>query len=142
MKRKITVILLIAITGIIGAIVLKVTVPLSYAERFVDQESVDFVTGIQKNLTLTAEQAAMKYYVYRTDYQSEIPSRIRVNSAKFGTDQMRVTITDPSCRDDSVYSTIDRVYLRRDATNRWIPIKVESCHKGRGRFGWTTKPTL
>ena len=141
-KRKFTAILLIAITVIIGALALKLTVPLSYADRPVYQESADFVAGFQKNSALTAEQAAMKYFFYHTDYESEVPTRIKVSSTSLGAEQIRVTIFDPSCHDDSISSSIDRVYMRRNAMNEWIPIKVDSCHKGRGRFGWTTSPTL
>ena len=132
----------LAIAAIIGAITLKLTIPLSYAERPIYQESADFVASLQRKSSLTAEQAAIKYLFYHTDYQTEIPRRIKVTSKVLPDGTVRVTVLDPSCEDDSVSSSIDRVYMRRDETGGWRPTKLEFSQKGRGRFGWTTSSTL
>ena len=132
----------IATLAIIGAITVNLTIPLSYAERPVYKEAADFVAELQKKSALSAEQAATRYFFYHTDYEKVIPKRIKVTSKPLNDSTVRVTVPDPSCEDDSVSSSIDRVYMRKDETGGWRPIKLEFSQKGRGRFGWTTKPTL
>ncbi|MEI8343064.1 MAG: hypothetical protein WCH43_16195 [Verrucomicrobiota bacterium] len=141
MKRAYT-LLAIAIVVVIGAIMVKLTIPLTYAETPVYKEAADYVAGLQKKSALSAEQAATQYSLYRSDYQTEIPKRIKVTSKALDRDTVRITIFDPSCEDDSISSSIHRIYMRKDGTGKWRPIKSEFSQKGRGRFGWTTSPTL
>jgi len=141
MKRTITIIAIVMI-AILGAILVKLTVPLSYREYPVYKEAVDFVTELQKKSVLTAEQVAIRYDFYHTDYENtEMPKRIQIKSKPLNDGTVRVTIFDPCCEDDSIFSSIERIYMRKDTMGRWQPTKVEFSHKGRGRFGWTTRPT-
>ena len=138
MKRTYAVIAI----AIIGAILLKLTIPLNYAERPIYKESADFVADLQKKSLLTPEEAATQYFFHHTDYQEGIPKRIKVTSKSIYDGTVRVTIFDPSCECDSVSSSIDRVYMRKDQTGAWRPTRSEFSQKGRGRFGWTTSSTL
>ena len=119
----------------------KLIVPFGYAERPIYSDAVAFVSRLQADGERDPEVIAVRYLFYGTDHQSKVPERIRLSSRRISSDTIRVRIYDPSCGDDSVYSSIDRVYLRHEISGGWTPTRVEWSHKGRGRFGWTTEPT-
>jgi hypothetical protein len=124
-----------------GLIVLKFTVPLVYAKAKLSSPAVDFVTGLQKSGALDPKECAARYVYFKTDYHTETPDRIRIVTKCLSGNQVRVSLHDPSCRDDSIHSSIDRIYLERNDDGIWIPTGHEWSHTGRGRFGWTTEPT-
>lgn len=140
MKRVLTVTGLILVTLIAGAII-RLTIPFSYADVPLRLDSLQHVAKLQEESSLTPEAVAAKYLFFRTDYQDEVPERFEITSCELSDRNVRVRIYDPSCRDDSVHSSIDRIYLRRTKLGAWEPYKVDFSHTGRGHFGWTTKPT-
>ena len=125
--------------GVIG-VVIKLTIPLSYAETSIDPKASDFVARLQST-PVDLETVALRYLFFGGDYQDEIPSRIKVSSTSMGDGVLRVRVYDPACEDDSVSSCVERVYLKMDGNRKWMPVKVDWSHTGRGRFGWTTLPT-
>jgi hypothetical protein len=139
--KRVLVAVALGIAAFLGAVTVKQTIPLSYEEVPIYQGSSDFVASLQKHSSLTAEQAATKYLYHNTDYAEEIPEHIKVKSKVLSDGVVRVTVHDSNCMDDSIYESIERIYMRRDATGAWRPIKLEYSQKGRGRFGWTTSPT-
>ncbi len=139
-KRSVMIMGLVVILG--AAVVCVFTVPFTYAERPIWQDRVDYVVSLQQaRPAMGPAEVATAYCFYRTDYQDSLPARIRVTEKRLVAEVSRVTIYDPACRDDSVYSTRNRIYLRLDGLGCWQPFKAEWSHKGRGRIGWTTKPT-
>lgn len=141
MRRKLTWVVALAFVLAAGLIVLKLTIPLSYANAELSSPAVDFVTGLQKSGALDPKECAARYVYFRTDYHTETPDRIRIVTKRLSENQVRVSLHDPSCRDDSIHSSIDRIYLERNGDGIWIPSRHEWSHTGRGRFGWTTEPT-
>lgn len=124
-----------------GLIVLKLTVPLSYADAELSAPAVDFVAGLQRSGGIDPTECAARYVYFNTDYHTKTPDRVRIVTKRLSENQVRVSLHDPSCRDDSVRSSIDRIYLERNGDGIWIPQRHEWSHTGRGRFGWTTEPT-
>jgi hypothetical protein len=141
MRRKLTWFIAIAFLVTAGLILLKLTIPLSYANAELNSPAVDFVTELQKSGAIDPEECAARYTYFNTDYHTETPNRIRIVTKRLSEDRVRVTLHDPSCRCDSRHSSIDRIYLERNSDRIWIPIRHEWSHTGRGRFGWTTEPT-
>jgi len=99
------------------------------------------VKGLQKSGVLDPNKCAVHYLYFNTDYHREIPNRIRLKAKHLSKNQVLVTLHDPSCSDDSIHSSIDRIYLEYNNDGIWIPIRHEWSHTGRGKFGWTTEPT-
>lgn len=141
MKRRIIVILLVVTTGFLALVIAKLTIPFSYADAPITQEAAFYIASLQERGEQDPKVIATSYLYYGGDYQDAMPRRIKVNATELNRDTVRVRVFDPSCEDDSIYSSIRRVYLRKDESGRWIPIRVDWSHRGRGRFGWTTEPT-
>jgi hypothetical protein len=116
-------------------------VPFAYANAALNSPAVDYVIGLQRVGGIDPSECAARYLYFNTNYQSETPQRIRISVKKLSETQVRITLVDPSCRDDSVDSSVDRIHLQRSSDGIWIPILHEWSHTGRGRFGWTTEPT-
>ena len=140
MKRVLTIVGLLLV-ALIAAAIIKLIIPLSYAQIALRPDALRHVAELQVASSMTPEAVAVKYLFFRTDYQNEVPERIEISSSGLNDRNVRVRIYDPSCRDDSVHSSIDRIYLRRTKLGAWEPYKVDFSHTGRGHFGWTTKPT-
>lgn len=126
-----------ALTGLL----LKIAVPLNYAEAELRPDALQHLEQLQETARLSVLEAAQAYKYFGTDYEASMPARIHVSEVTLDTDVVRVRFHDPRVQDDSVFETCDRIYLRRDPEGRWQPFKHEWSHKGRGRLGWTTKPT-
>lgn len=141
MKRRLTWTLIAVFMLACGFVVLKLSVPFSYAEAELRWPAVEFVKGLQKSDAVSPEECAARYLYYQSDYHLETPERIRVSKKELSESSVRITLHDPSCHDDSIRSSINRVHFEKDAAGMWIPVRHEWSHKGRGRFGWTTKPT-
>jgi hypothetical protein len=141
LKRKLTWAALAAILLVAGFVALKLTVPFSYAEAALRSDAVEFVKGLQEANDVAPEECAARYLYFETDYHHETPRRIRVSAKELSGNRVRVTLHDPSCQDDSIYSSINRIYLERKGDGAWIPTRHEWSHTGRGAFGWTTEPT-
>ena len=141
MKHKLrwTIVLALLLTG--GLIVLKLTVPFTYAKAELNPPAVDYVIGLQRASVINPSDCAARYIFFNTDYHGVTPERIRVSVKNLSDTQVRVVLFDPSCQDDSVHSLIDRILLQRNGEGIWVPILHEWSHTGRGRFGWTTEPT-
>ena len=120
--------------------VLKLTVPFSYAEAELRPPAIQFVVGLQASGAIDPKECAARYLYFQSDYHSEVPGRIEVTIKTLSDGSVRVTFRDPSCRDDSVHSSIDRIYLQRSDAGIWVPNLHEWSHTGRGTFGWTTEP--
>ena len=134
--------LLVSLVILVGGITaLKLTVPFAYAEASLRSPALEFVVELQKMSDVDPEECAERYLYYDTDYQSEIPARIEITTKQLPESRVRVSIYDPSCRDDSVHSSIDRIYLHRTDQGVWIPYRHEWSQTGRGQFGWKTEPT-
>lgn len=115
--------------------------PFSYAEQPLNPDALQHVAKLQSKTEVTPENVALQYLYFGSDYESAVPARIKVASSVLDRDTTRVRVYDPNCQDDSVHSSIHRIYLRRNALRVWEPFKVDFSHRGRGRFGWTTEPT-
>lgn len=141
MKRKLIWSLIVAVLLIGVVIVLKLTVPFSYAEGKLWIQAIEYVKDLQRASKMDPKDCAVRYFYYQSDYSSERPEKIQITEKEISENQVRITLYDPSCQDDSTYASIDRIYLERNGDGIWIPIRHEWSHMGRGRFGWTTKPT-
>ena len=139
--KRVLVIAGLLLVMLLAAAIIKLTIPFSYAELPLPQDKLGHVAELQESSSMTPEAVAVKFLFFRTDYQDEVPQRIEITSSKLEDNTVRVRIYDPSCRDDSVHSSIERVYLRRNQLGAWEPFKLDFSHTGRGHFGWTTKPT-
>jgi hypothetical protein len=137
MKRLI-IVLAIAIPALAAFVVMQV--PLTYASTAMRPEALQFVATLQTNGPMSPEGCAARYVFFHTDYDNKIPAWIRISSTSLGDGSVRVRIYDPNCQDDSIYASIERIYLRKE-NGFWKPFKHEWSHTGRGRFGWTTLPT-
>jgi hypothetical protein len=141
MKRKIIWAFILAFLLAVGCIVLKLTVPLSYAQAKMNPPAMAYVWKLQSTGETDPKECAARYLYFKSDYHTETPERIQIRMKKISEDEVRVTLHDSSCRDDSIHSSIDRIYLQRKDGKKWIPVRHEWSHTGRGKFGWTTKPT-
>jgi hypothetical protein len=141
MKRRTIAMLLVATMGVLALIVAKLTIPLSYADAPIRQEAVSYIASLQGRGERDPKVIATRYLYFGSDYQEAQPDRIEVSATELNRDEVRVRIFDPSCEDDSVSSSIHRVYLRRMGSGSWMPVRVDWSHRGRGGFGWTTQPT-
>lgn len=128
--------------GFLALVVAKLTVPLSYADAPIRQEAVSYVASLQERGEQDPKVIATRYLYFGGDYQDALPGRIEVSATEVDRETVRVRVFDPSCEDDSISSSIHRVYLRRQDSGRWMPVRVDWSHRGRGRFGWTTQPTI
>jgi hypothetical protein len=124
-----------------GYLVAKATVPLSFASRSLHKDAVDHVLVLQSNKGLSPGECAQRYIYFNTDYHLSSPTGIIVTTDELGEGSVRITIHNPDVKDDSEHERVDRVYLEAKEDAIWTPIKHEWSHKGRGNFGWTTKPT-
>ena len=141
MKHKLRWTIVLAILLSVGLIVLKLTVPFSYAKAALNSPAVEYVIELQRAGDIAPSECAARYLYFNTDYHREPPKRIRVSVKELSDNQVRIALFDPSCQDDSVHSSVDRIHLQRNGEGIWIPILHEWSHTGRGRFGWTTEPT-
>lgn len=141
MRRKLTWASAATFLLVAGFVVIKLSVPLSYAEADLRSPAVEFVKGLQEPGEIDPRECAARYLYFNTDYHSETPDRILITKKMLSKDGVRITLHDPSCRDDSIHSSISRIYLERSDDGIWIPVRHEWSHTGRGRFGWTTEPT-
>lgn len=126
----------------VGGITLKLMIPLQYKEAPLRPSALNHLANLQRLTSLSPVEAAQAYKYFQTDYENGLPPRIQITETDLGTDQIRVEFYDPRAEDDSIWQTRHRIYLFRDAEGRWIPDQHEWSHKGRGRFGWTTQPTI
>ena len=141
MRRKLILLFAAAFLLLVGFVVLKLTVPFSYAQAELRQPALEFVSGLQDGDTISPVECAARYLYFNSDYHAETPSRIEIMTKELTGDRVRVRLYDPSCHDDSIHSSIHRIYLERSHNKNWIPYRHEWSHTGRGRFGWTTQPT-
>ena len=141
MKRKIIWTLILAFLLAVGCIVLKLTVPLSYAQAKMKPPAMAYVWKLQSAGEIDPKECAARYLYFKSDYHTETPERIKIRMKTISENDVRVTLHDPSCKDDSIYSSIHRIYLQRNHEEKWIPVRHEWSHTGRGKFGWTTEPT-
>ncbi len=128
--------------GLIGILMsIKLAIPLGYKETSLHPIAIAHVKGLQAHGEVDPMECAARYLYFMTDYDSETPDRIRVSQKRLSDERVRITLHDPSCHDDSVSESIRRIYLERDQEGDWVPVRHEWSHKGRGRIGWTTRPT-
>ncbi|MCP5541845.1 MAG: hypothetical protein H7A52_17010 [Akkermansiaceae bacterium] len=141
MRRRLALWLIAAALVIGGFIALKLTIPFSYAEAELRAPAIEYVKELQRNGKIAPGECAARYLYFQTDYHTQNPDRIRIAEKEIAENQVRITLHDPSCRDDSIHSSITRIYLETSNEGIWIPVRHEWSHTGRGRFGWTTEPT-
>lgn len=134
--------ILLAIGLAITAFTIWWRIPFTYAAASLNPYALHDVKWAQRHdpRPHTPEECATKYLFYRTDYEKEIPKRIKVSSKELRDGTWRVSVYDPGCEDDSTYEIIQRVYLTKTSEGHWQPVRVEWVHKARGRWGWTTEP--
>ncbi len=141
MKRKIAWALILAFLLAVGFVTLKLTVPFSFAQANLNPPALAYVSDLQSAGDTDPKECAARYLYFNSDYHAETPKRIKIRMKQISENEVRVTLYDPSCQDDSIHSSIDRIYLQRKDGKEWIPIRHECSHTGRGKFGWTTEPT-
>lgn len=124
-----------------GFIILKRKVPFYFAEAGLRLPAIEYVKDLQKSGGVDPKECAARYLYYQTDYHEKPPSRILISEKKLAENRVRVTLHDPSCQDDSVRESVNRIHLQRNSEGMWIPVLHEWSHAGRGGFGWTTRPT-
>lgn len=135
----------------LARLALEVSIPSSFAPEELRPDALRHVAALQSSRALTAQECAERYLDFGTDLQ-DVPTRgdasTRVVSARVASTEelragvVRVTIHNPDAQDDSIYETVDRIYLTRTDKQHWTPIRHEWSHRGRGRIGWTTQPTV
>ncbi|MEA5421087.1 hypothetical protein VB712_17820 [Spirulina sp. CCNP1310] len=126
----------------VGVVALKLTIPWQYRETELRSSALSHLAHLQTQTPLSPVAAAQAYAYFGTDYQDELPPRIRITTKSLGKDEMRVEFYDPNAQDDSIWEKRTRIFLRQNAVGHWVPYHSEWSHKGRGRFGWTTEPTI
>ncbi|HEY1121506.1 MAG TPA: hypothetical protein VGE67_07885, partial [Haloferula sp.] len=131
----------VTVVGVATFIFAKLTIPFHYTERPIDSDAVAHVISLQAKGEQDPEKIAARYLYFHGDYHDAPPKWVQVTSKTVDENTVRVKIFNPRCEDDSVSASIYRVYLRRGEFQRWVPVRQEWSHKGRGRFGWTTEPT-
>jgi len=122
-------------------LILKFNIPLNYKNQTINNEVKDYVINIQKVQKLKPVECAKKYLYYNTDHQNMIPTRIEIQQKLINNSNVAIIFYDPACDDDSIYSSIDKIYLIYE-NDIWKPLKHEWSHKGRGLFGWSTKESF
>jgi hypothetical protein len=86
----------------------------------------------------TATETALAYIDYDSDPRAR--QRLRV-SVRQNRDTVVVTMIEYGCQDDSLGVMCDRLtMIGSDA--RWQIVRHQQAWQGRGRIGWTTRPTL
>jgi len=130
------------VLGAVGFVALKLTIPLEYRAATLRPHGLHYLAQVQRETSLSAVEAAQVYQYVGTDYEQGLPPRIQITTRALGDDGIRVEFYDPRPEDDSVWEKRTRIYLRQNAAGSWVPYHSEWSHKGRGRFGWTTKPTI
>lgn len=128
-------------TVVILVCLAKMITPLRYAEIPLREEALQHVAVIQTYDSFAATSVAQHYRYLNSDYESGLPSRIIVKETHSGPDVVIVSFYDPDVQDDSISQSVNRIHLKLAASGNWLPFRHEWSHKGRGRFGWTTKPT-
>ncbi len=141
MKRSLLIAVTLIVLAAAGFLILKITIPFQYAEAELRPDVLQYLEHLQEQNHLSPAEAAQLYKYHGTDYEGTLPPRIQITEAIVEADVVRVSFYDPSARDDSIFQTRSRIYMRRNSEGHWLPFKHEWSHKGRGRFGWTTKPT-
>jgi hypothetical protein len=87
------------------------------------------------------EDAAWLYYSLYFKDGSDPPKRERVVFSTLHASAGRAALDlIASAEDDSVYVTCHRISLER-AQNGWRVTRHQTAWQGRGRLGWTTRPT-
>ena len=114
MKHKLRWAVVLAILLSVGLIALKLTVPFAYAKSELNFPAVDYVIGLQRAGDINPSECAARYLYFNTDYHRETPKRIRVSVKNLSDTQVRIAFFDPSCQDDSVHSSVDRILLQRN----------------------------
>ena len=143
-NKKKKIILLIILIAIIVSLFVKYFVPICYKERNIDLKMVESLTLLQQANRMELIDCAKYCYYYPNEFEESETTwlkRINVTIKMIEPDYAKIKIYDPQCDDDSVMSMIDIFYFKHE-DNLWIPVKHEWIHRGRGRFGWTTKPTI
>lgn len=88
---------------------------------------------------LSPASAAVEYLEAGESERSEAQDLHVSVSSHTGETAVVIVIVD--ARDDSVYRIYNRLTLRRES-GAWIPVQHQTAWQGRGRIGWTTKPTM
>ena len=96
MRRKLTWGLIAAALLIGGGIVLKLTIPLSYAEAELRPPAIEYVKGLQRTDEIAPRECAARYLYFQTDYHTQTPDRIRITEKELSENQIRITFHDPS----------------------------------------------
>ncbi|MDB6138283.1 MAG: hypothetical protein JWO94_1355 [Verrucomicrobiaceae bacterium] len=87
-------------------------------------------------------EMALHYYCYPPDCpDGPDPAKLEVRVSNPSADQSVVTIINRFTYSDSTTVTCDRFTMRHEG-NLWLPVRHQTAWQGRGRFGWTTQPTL
>lgn len=84
--------------------------------------------------------SALEYLHWKLDV-SERPNKAKLQiTIEAVKNALVVTIIDDQLQDDSVYVMCDQLTMHQEGLG-WVPIRHQSAWQGRGRVGWTTKPT-
>jgi hypothetical protein len=132
--------ILLLLILIISYFIIILNYPIKYDNKYISKKAVSYITELQQTNELSPSQIAERYLYYNTDYENNTPGRIKIRVKNLNDNLIVITIYDPQCEDDSINSSLDKIYLEKDG-NLWIPIKHEWSYKGRGRLGWTTETT-
>ena len=140
MKTKLSIaILVVAVICATGWYILHAK-PAQMKSRPVDQS---FLARLQEAhsqgepWTLDPVAMVMKYHFRGASDPFEDDARIVYD--KRNATSGSVTIHEPRCHDDSIHQTWTVYQIEKNADGTWQPISVESCWKGRGLIGWSTK---
>lgn len=141
MKRKVLTLFCTAILVVAAFVYIKETFPLYYAEAPIRNDSQAFILGLQDELALGASECAQRYLYYKTDWHDASPGWVKIKADEKQDDLVCVRIHNPNVLCDSERARVDEVFLEIDSSNKWVVRKHLWAHKGRGHFGYTTKPT-
>jgi len=117
--------------------------PYRFVDRSLEDQSLQHLRSRigDGNWSASPSDSAFEYLYWWPQIDQQDRSKLAITISHRSTDEAIVTVIDRDCRSDSTYVTCDRLTMRRER-DAWIPVRHQTAWQGRGRFGWTTKPTL
>jgi hypothetical protein len=130
-------------TVLLGSYVVLFTGPYRFTERDLREA---FIAHLREGVARgepwdSPTMAAVEYIQSFAGHPSDRskPSALRITSSQRSATEVTVTVFD-RVEDDSIDLVCHRLTMRLDR-GVWIPVRHQVAWQGRGRIGWTIKPT-
>ncbi len=142
-KRRSLLALVAVMTVLLGSYVVLFTGPYWFTDLALSEPRIDHLrAGVTRGEPWnTPEQAAVEYLQSFAGHPSDRskPPAMRISAARRSATEAVVTVF-VRAEDDSIDLICNRLTMRLDR-GVWIPVRHQSAWQGRGRIGWTIKPT-